>query len=75
MCSDTGVNSAVTAGRSISPNVGIQNLFVIQVITNSVNAVSTILGLFLIEKTDRKNLLLMGAPGKLKHLLYAQGES
>jgi hypothetical protein len=37
--------------------------FIIQVITNTVNVVSTIPGLYLVEKMGRRGLLLLGAIG------------
>ncbi|KAF2142746.1 uncharacterized protein K452DRAFT_297283 [Aplosporella prunicola CBS 121167] len=59
----TGVNFIFYYGTSYFQNAGFQNPFIIQVITNCVNVVSTIPGLYLVEKMGRRNLLLMGAIG------------
>lgn len=50
-------------GTQYFKNAGFENAFIIQVITNSVNVVSTLPGLYLVEKMGRRNLLLMGAIG------------
>ncbi|OJD28915.1 high affinity glucose transporter rgt2 [Diplodia corticola] len=59
----TGVNFIFYYGTQYFQNAGFQNPFVISVITNSVNVVSTFPGLYLVEKMGRRNLLLMGAIG------------
>lgn len=50
-------------GTAYFERAGFENPFTIQVITNTVNVVSTIPGLYLVEKMGRRNLLLMGAIG------------
>src|SRR5690606_2058494 len=42
---------------------GIDNPFVISIITNVVNVVSTLPGMYLVERMGRRPLLLMGAIG------------
>ncbi|EOD51466.1 putative mfs monosaccharide protein [Neofusicoccum parvum UCRNP2] len=59
----TGVNFIFYYGTQYFQNAGFQNPFIISVITNSVNVVSTFPGLYLVEKMGRRNLLLMGAIG------------
>lgn len=50
-------------GTSYFQNAGFSNAFIITVITNSVNVVSTLPGLVAIDKMGRRNLLLVGAIG------------
>ncbi|KAF2163501.1 hypothetical protein M409DRAFT_68432 [Zasmidium cellare ATCC 36951] len=58
----TGCNN--NYGTQYFQNAGFQSGgFTIQVITNCVNVVSTLPGLYLVEKMGRRNLLLMGAIG------------
>ncbi|KAL1582718.1 hypothetical protein WHR41_08585 [Cladosporium halotolerans] len=59
----TGVNFIFYYGTAYFERSGFQNPFIIQVITNCVNVVSTFPGLYLVEKMGRRNLLLMGAAG------------
>ena len=59
----SGVNFIFYYGTAYFRRAGFQNPFTIQVITNTVNVVSTIPGLYLVEKMGRRNLLLMGAIG------------
>ena len=59
----TGVNFIFYYGTQYFQNAGFSNPFIIQVITNSVNVVSTFPGLYMVEKLGRRNLLLMGAIG------------
>ncbi|KAF2637886.1 general substrate transporter [Massarina eburnea CBS 473.64] len=59
----TGVNFIFYYGTQYFTRAGFQNPFIIQVITNSVNVVSTFPGLLLVEKLGRRGLLLMGAIG------------
>ncbi|KAF1823194.1 MFS transporter [Dissoconium aciculare CBS 342.82] len=60
----TGVNFIFYYGTQYFQNAGFaQGGFTIQVITNTVNVVSTIPGLYLVEKLGRRNLLLLGAVG------------
>jgi sugar porter (SP) family MFS transporter len=59
----TGVNFIFYYGTQYFKNAHFQNPFIIQVITNTVNVISTFPGLYLVEKMGRRNLLLMGAIG------------
>jgi len=59
----TGVNFIFYYGTQYFKNANFQNPFIIQVITNVVNVVSTFPGLYLVEKMGRRGLLLMGAIG------------
>jgi sugar porter (SP) family MFS transporter len=60
----TGVNFIFYYGTQYFQNAGFaQGGFTIQVITNTVNVVSTIPGLYLVETLGRRNLLLLGAVG------------
>lgn len=59
----SGVNFIFYYGTSYFERAGIDNPFTIQVVTNTVNVVSTIPGLYLVEKLGRRNLLLFGAIG------------
>ncbi|KAK8220940.1 glucose transporter-like protein [Phyllosticta capitalensis] len=58
-----GVNFIFYYGTSYFQNAGFSNAFIITVITNSVNVVSTLPGLVAIDKMGRRNLLLVGAIG------------
>lgn len=58
-----GVNFIFYYGTAYFERAGFENPFTIQVITNTVNVVSTLPGLYLVEKMGRRNLLLMGAIG------------
>lgn len=60
----TGVNFIFYYGTQYFTNAGFENPFIISVITNTVNVVSTFPGLYLVEKMGRRNLLLMGAIGR-----------
>lgn len=57
----TGVNFIFYYGTSYFTRAGFENPFTIQVITNTINVVTTLPGLYLVEKMGRRNLLLMGA--------------
>eukprot|EP00492_Amphilonche_elongata_P003551 TRINITY_DN38_c2_g1_i1.p1 TRINITY_DN38_c2_g1~~TRINITY_DN38_c2_g1_i1.p1 ORF type:complete len:255 (+),score=39.49 TRINITY_DN38_c2_g1_i1:275-1039(+) len=57
----TGVNFIFYYGTSYFSRAGFENPFTIQVITNTINVVTTLPGLYLVEKMGRRNLLLMGA--------------
>lgn len=57
----TGVNFIFYYGTSYFTRAGFENPFTIQVITNTINVVTTLPGLFLVEIMGRRNLLLMGA--------------
>ncbi len=59
----SGVNFIFYYGTSYFRRAGFENPFTIQVITNTVNVVSTLPGLYLVEKLGRRNLLLLGAIG------------
>ena len=59
----SGVNFIFYYGTSYFERAGFQNPFTIQVITNTVNVVSTLPGLYLVEKLGRRGLLLLGAIG------------
>lgn len=59
----SGVNFIFYYGTSYFERAGFQNPFTIQVITNTVNVVSTLPGLYLVEKLGRRGLLLFGAIG------------
>lgn len=59
----TGINFIFYYGTQYFKNSGIQDSFVIQVITSCVNVGSTIPGLFAIDKWGRRPLLLWGAVG------------
>ena len=59
----TGVNFIFYYGTSFFANSGISNGFIVTVICNSVNVVSTFPGLYLVEKWGRRPLLLFGAIG------------
>ncbi|KZF26083.1 general substrate transporter [Xylona heveae TC161] len=59
----TGVNFIFYYGTSFFKNSGIHNPFIINLITSIVNVVSTVPGLYLVEKWGRRPLLLFGAIG------------
>lgn len=59
----TGVNFIFYYGTSFFKSSGIGNSFVISMITNVVNVVSTFPGLYLVEKWGRRPLLMFGAVG------------
>ena len=59
----TGVNFIFYYGTSYFQNSGISNPFIISVITDVVNVVSTVPGLYLVEKWGRRSLLMFGAIG------------
>ncbi len=56
----TGVNFIFYYGTSFFSNSGIQNPFVISMITSVVNVLSTLPGLYLVEKWGRRPLLMFG---------------
>ncbi|KAJ9210628.1 hypothetical protein DTO166G4_7771 [Paecilomyces variotii] len=58
-----GVNFIFYYGTSFFQNSGIQNAFVVTLITNIINVVSTFPGLLMVEKWGRRPLLLFGAVG------------
>ncbi|KAL8884537.1 MAG: hypothetical protein Q9215_007439 [Flavoplaca cf. flavocitrina] len=59
----TGVNFIFYYGTSFFNNAGIENPFIVSVITGVVNVASTVPGLYLVEKWGRRPLLLFGAVG------------
>jgi MFS transporter, SP family, sugar:H+ symporter len=59
----SGVNFIFYYGTEYFKRAGFQNPFTIQVITNTVNVVTTFPGLYLVEKLGRRGLLLLGAVG------------
>lgn len=59
----TGVNFIFYYGTSFFKNSGINNSFVISMITSAVNVGSTFPGLYLVEAWGRRSLLLFGAIG------------
>ncbi|KAL3475704.1 general substrate transporter [Aspergillus californicus] len=58
-----GVNFIFYYGTTFFEDSGIKNSFVITLITNIVNVVSTLPGLWMVEKWGRRPLLLFGAVG------------
>ncbi|KAJ5555774.1 hypothetical protein N7461_004244 [Penicillium sp. DV-2018c] len=58
-----GCNFIFYYGTTFFQNSGIQNSFVITLITNIINVVSTFPGLYMVEKWGRRPLLLFGAIG------------
>ncbi|KAI1431176.1 high-affinity glucose transporter RGT2 [Xylaria sp. CBS 124048] len=59
----TGINFIFYYGTQYFKNSGIENAFVIQVITSTINVVSTIPGLWAVDRFGRRPLLLWGAVG------------
>ena len=59
----TGVNFIFYYGTSYFTSAGFSDSFIITVITSVVNVVSTLPGLYLVEKWGRRNLLMFGAVG------------
>ncbi|KAK3316879.1 glucose transporter-like protein [Apodospora peruviana] len=59
----TGINFIFYYGTQYFKNSGITNAFTITMITSSINVVSTIPGLYAIDKWGRRPLLLWGAVG------------
>ncbi|TQS32573.1 hypothetical protein Golomagni_07107, partial [Golovinomyces magnicellulatus] len=59
----TGINFIFYYGTSYFQNSGIKNPFIIQMITSTINVVSTIPGLYATDKWGRRPLLLFGAIG------------
>jgi sugar porter (SP) family MFS transporter len=58
-----GVNFIFYYGTTFFQNSGINNSFVITLITNIINVVSTFPGLYMVEKWGRRPLLMFGAVG------------
>ncbi|KAI0554643.1 high-affinity glucose transporter RGT2 [Xylaria curta] len=59
----TGINFIFYYGTQYFKNSGIENPFTIQVITSVINVVSTIPGLYAVDKFGRRPLLFWGAIG------------
>lgn len=59
----TGINFIMYYGTSFFHGAGISSPFLIALITNVVNVVSTVPGLFVVETWGRRKLLLVGATG------------
>jgi len=59
----TGVNFIFYYGTSYFTNSGIQNPFIVSMITSAVNVGSTFPGLYMVEAWGRRPLLLFGAIG------------
>ncbi|KAI1270437.1 high-affinity glucose transporter RGT2 [Xylariaceae sp. FL1019] len=59
----TGVNFVFYYGTQYFKNSGFENAFIIQIITGVVNVVSTLPGLWAVDKFGRRPLLLWGAVG------------
>ncbi|KAJ5202478.1 hypothetical protein N7449_004557 [Penicillium cf. viridicatum] len=68
----TGINFIFYYGTQFFKNSGFENEFTISLITNCVNVVSTIPGLYAIDKWGRRPVLLLGAVGMcISQLLVA----
>ncbi|KAI1331682.1 high-affinity glucose transporter RGT2 [Xylariaceae sp. FL0255] len=68
----TGVNFIFYYGTQYFKNSGFQNAFVIQIITSVVNVVSTLPGLWAVDRLGRRPLLFWGAIGMaISQLLVA----
>lgn len=59
----TGVNFIFYYGTTFFQNSGVKNPFIISMITSCINTVSTLPGLWAVEKLGRRQLLLIGAAG------------
>lgn len=59
----TGINFIFYYGTTFFQNAGIGNSFTISVITNVVNVVMTLPGIWGVERFGRRRLLLIGAIG------------
>ncbi|GAO51114.1 hypothetical protein G7K_5225-t1 [Saitoella complicata NRRL Y-17804] len=59
----TGINFIFYYGTTFFEQSGISNPFIITIITNVVNVVSTVPGMYLVERLGRRQLLLIGAAG------------
>ncbi|MCJ1341454.1 Plasma membrane low glucose sensor [Bachmanniomyces sp. S44760] len=68
----TGINFIFYYGTQFFKNSGFQNSFIISLITNLVNTISTFPGLYAIDKWGRRPMLLWGAVGMtISQLLVA----
>jgi MFS transporter, SP family, sugar:H+ symporter len=59
----TGINFIFYYGTKYFENSGVSNAFIIQMITSGINVVSTLPGMYAIDKWGRRPLLLWGAIG------------
>ncbi|RDL33178.1 MFS general substrate transporter [Venustampulla echinocandica] len=59
----SGCNFIFYYGTTFFTNIGIQSPFVIALITNVVNVVSTVPGMILVESIGRRRILMIGAAG------------
>jgi sugar porter (SP) family MFS transporter len=59
----SGCNFILYYGTTFFQNIGVQSPFVIQLVINIVNMVSTLPGMFLVEVLGRRRLLMIGAAG------------
>lgn len=59
----TGINFIFYYGTQFFKNSGFENPFLIGLTTNLVNVVSTLPGIYMVERMGRRNLLLIGAIG------------
>jgi sugar porter (SP) family MFS transporter len=59
----SGCNFIFYYGTTFFENIGITSPFTVQLITNVVNVVSTVPGMFLVESLGRRRLLMIGASG------------
>lgn len=59
----TGINFIFYYGTQYFINSGIKDAFVIQIITSSINVISTVPGLYAVDKFGRRPLLFWGAIG------------
>ena len=59
----TGINFIIYYGTSFFHSSGMQNPFLISIIANIVNVVMTIPGMLIVDKFNRRKLLLIGAAG------------
>ncbi|KAI1326957.1 general substrate transporter [Xylariaceae sp. FL0255] len=59
----TGINFIMYYGTTFFTGAGVSNPFVISLVLNIINVVSTIPGLFVVESWGRRNLLIVGSIG------------
>lgn len=59
----TGINFIFYYGTQFFKNSGFENPFLIGLTTNLVNVISTLPGIYMVERMGRRNLLLIGAVG------------
>ncbi|GAA5984612.1 hypothetical protein JCM10908_003424 [Rhodotorula pacifica] len=61
----TGINFIFYYGTQFFKNSGVGSAFIITIITNVVNVVTTVPGLWLTDKAGRRTMLLVGAGGMI----------